>query len=74
MKAPKQLEIIKNSKHVTEMHPQSGHVERISLAGAKPTSEIDNPYNMFSCFPKGPNRALKVKPKWKPKWAQQSPH
>ena len=36
MKAPKQLEIIKNSKHVTEMHPQSGHVKRISLAGAKP--------------------------------------
>ena len=36
MRAHKQLKIIKKCKKITETHPQSGPVKRLSLAGAKP--------------------------------------
>ena len=55
----------KLQKKVTETHPQSGPVKRLSLAGARPWNW--QPLQHFQLFSQRPG-ALKVEPKWKPKW------
>ena len=60
MKAPKQLKIIKNSKNVMEMHPQSGHVKRISPAGAKPP-KLTTLTTLSAVFPKAQSSQSRAK-------------
>ena len=65
------------NNHINQLknHPRNAPTAKSykkAPSGRSQTSEIDNPYNTFSCFPKGPDRALKVKPKWKPKWGPQA--
>jgi len=65
----------KNYKKLKTCHGNAATVRtcKKNQSGRGQTSEIDNLYNTFSCFPKGPDRALlKVKPKWKAKWGPQA--
>ena len=57
-------------KKVTETHPQSGPVKRLSLAGAKPL-KLTTFTTLSTVFPKA--QSSQVEPKWKPKCGPRAP-
>ena len=61
MRAPKHLKIIKKCKKtVTETHPQSGPVKRLSLAGAKPL-KLTTITTLSAVFPKAQRSQSRAK-------------
>ena len=63
MRALKQLKIMnKMQKKVTETHPQSGPVKRLSLAGAKPL-KLTTLTTLSAVFPKAQSSQAKMEAK-----------
>ena len=60
MGVPKQPKLIKNFKKITETHPQSGPVKRLSLAGAKPL-KLTTFTTLSAVFPKAQSSQSKAK-------------
>ena len=61
MRAPKKLKITKKCKKtVTETHPQSGPVKRLSLAGAKPL-KLTTLTTLSAVFPKAQSSQSRAK-------------